>query len=67
MIKVVVEPYCDDCRDFTAEVVPPQRILEDNRTVHQTNTIIFCANADRCRGMVRYLEKKIEKKSEPRP
>ncbi len=61
MIKVSVEQYCDDCRDFLPSVTYPQRIFCDNNHVLQTDTIIFCEHRDRCRAIAKFMEKKNER------
>lgn len=55
MITLKVEPYCDDCRAFEAEVTKPTRTNNLNGSVIQTDTIISCKNRGICSGIYQYM------------
>lgn len=57
MIKLEVQPYCSDCRDFEADVVKPERVITACGDFVQGSTIVRCENARRCEAIKRYLEK----------
>ena len=60
MITLDVKDYCEECLDFRADVTHPERMVSANGTVVQSDTIIRCANAGRCEGIKRYLERKMK-------
>ena len=59
MIKLEVEPYCQQCLDFTPDVVRPEReIIEDlkgKRTAKYSDTIVHCKYRNRCAGIERFI------------
>ena len=57
MIRVEVEPYCNDCLMFDPDVEEPVRMYAEFGEVMQTDTIVRCSNRARCKGLVKYLEK----------
>lgn len=64
-IKLEIQPYCESCCDFEADVTKPERISRFNEEyfitcIHQTDTIIKCKYANRCANLVRHLSKKIK-------
>ena len=60
MIKLIVDPYCDTCRDFKASVTAPTKLMSDNHDVYQTDTIVQCERRNRCKAIAKYMEKKNE-------
>lgn len=61
-IKLEVEPYCDLCLEFEADVTKPERttvwsIAPNSATTHQTDTVVKCKYANRCHNLVRYLNR----------
>ena len=52
MIKLVVEPYCQQCLDFSPDVTKPERVCYDG----YTDTIIQCEYRKRCAAIKRFLE-----------
>lgn len=60
MIRIDIQPYCDDCLDFTPDVDSPVSYDADRRIVRQSDTIIHCKYRNRCKNMVRYLQKQLE-------
>ena len=67
MIKVDVEEYCQQCLDFTPDVLRPERIVQEtlkgNRTEIYSDTIIQCKHRKRCAGITRYLEHQVKGKT----
>ena len=61
MIRVDVEDYCHECRDFIANVTMTTRNVERNEW---SDTIIQCEHRKRCAGLVRYLEHKLKTETE---
>lgn len=61
-IKLEVEPYCESCLEFEADVTKPERttvwsIAPGSATTYQTDTVIRCRYANRCSNLVRYLNR----------
>lgn len=61
MIRIDVEEYCHECRDFRADVTIMTRNAERNEW---SDTIIQCENKKKCAGLVRYLEHRIRNEPE---
>ena len=53
MIRLEVEPYCQNCQNFDAEV---NKMYGDDTPVL---TVISCVRSAHCARLVRYLEKKM--------
>lgn len=63
MIELKVEEYCHDCPDFEADVLKHGDTkgyydFSGELVVTPSYTIVYCAHANRCRAVKRYLEKK---------
>ena len=58
MIRLDIQPYCEQCCDFDPDVTKPVKntIYSDEQIVLQTDTIVRCKNAKRCEHIKRYLE-----------
>lgn len=61
-IKLEVQPYCESCCDFEADVTKPEKTVryDDRRFLvhtHQTDTIVRCKYANRCANLMRYLDR----------
>lgn len=65
MIRVEVQPYCDKCRVFEAEVEKPEvkclRVYDPKECGYkeitdQTDTIIRCVRRRQCENIKRFLE-----------
>lgn len=56
MIRIEVEEYCQACRDFTADVIKPDRVYAGGEEVSIGDTIVRCEYRKRCAGIRRYLE-----------
>lgn len=60
MIKIEVADYCNDCMDFDPDVERPQKVYSFNEELIISDTVVRCANRNRCRNIARYLKKKTE-------
>lgn len=61
MIRVDVEGYCQQCLDFTPDVIEPKREFSiEVGEVVLTDTIIKCKYRKRCAGIKRYLEQQMK-------
>lgn len=58
MIKIDVQPYCDECRDFEPDVEYPQTYYFDNEEVYIDDTTVRCKKRKRCEAIKRYLERR---------
>lgn len=61
-IKLEVQPYCESCCDFEADVTKPERISRFDEEylityIRQTDTTVRCKYANRCANLMRYLSK----------
>lgn len=54
-IKLKVEEYCQQCLDFTPELIKPQRAMLEDGEMITTDAIVHCQYGKRCAGIVRYL------------
>lgn len=62
MIKLEVQPYCQNCLVFDPDVEHPVRactVFGDD--VITSDTIIRCSRRKTCAGIKRYLEKELSK------
>lgn len=57
MIRLNVEKYCHPCLFFEAEVIEPEAIYAGDQIVHQSDTIVQCANRLRCEKLFEQFEK----------
>ena len=66
MIKLDIQPYCEDCLMFDADVEKPTRMYGYDgveRAVIQTDTIVRCSRRKLCEGLKRHLEKEMRDES----
>ena len=66
MIKLDIQPYCEDCLMFDADVGKPTRMYGYDgveRAVIQTDTIVRCSRRKLCEGLKRHLEKEMRGES----
>lgn len=56
MIRLEVEPYCQQCLDFSPDVTKPDRLEFGDGTCVYTDTIVKCKYRKRCAGIKRFLE-----------
>ena len=56
MIRLSVEPYCQNCLDFDADVTKAERTRLGDGSLGYTDTLVQCKHRRRCAGIVRYLE-----------
>ena len=60
MIKLIVEPYCDNCPEFEAHVDRESFRIEQfdlEETIIENHTIITCEHREKCHGMKDWLAK----------
>lgn len=63
MIRVDVEEYCQQCLDFTPDIIKPIRItVPAQGEITFTDTVIQCEYRKRCAGMMRYLKQQANDK-----
>lgn len=60
-IKLEVQPYCENCLAFVADVERPQKAYGDGHAIYLTDTVVRCAKRNTCAGIKRYLEKEMQK------
>lgn len=60
MIRLEVQPYCQDCLGFESSVTSPMRIPGVDDPTALTDTIIQCKWAKRCANIQKYLERKMK-------
>ena len=60
-IKLEVQPYCENCTIFDADVERPTKLYGNDLPVYQTATVIRCSRRNTCAGLMRYLEKELQK------
>ena len=60
MIRLEVADYCNECTDFDPDVERPQKAYSFDEELIISDTVVRCANRNRCRNIVRYLKKKTE-------
>lgn len=56
MITLDVAEYCSACMDFDPDVQKAYGLSEE---IVITDTVIRCANRNRCKNIERYLRKKV--------
>ena len=56
MIRLEVEEYCQQCLDFSPDVIKPERVYFGESEMILSDTIIRCEYRKRCAGIRRYLE-----------
>lgn len=60
MIRIEVADYCNECMDFDPDVERPQKVYRFDEELTISDTVVRCANRNRCRNIARYLKKKTE-------
>ena len=68
MIRIEVQPYCENCRVFEADVEKPEVTFMDSpysheRLTHQTDTVVRCVRRKQCENIKRYLEQQQAKEN----
>lgn len=56
MIRLEIQPYCDNCLNFDPDVKEPQRFYCGSDAVSQTDTVIRCSHRNECERLLRYLK-----------
>ena len=63
--KIELEPYCENCPEFDAEVEetqeryasgPPVSPFDEERYIVLCHRTITCSHIDRCRAMIKHLK-----------
>lgn len=64
MIKLDIQPYCEDCLMFETDVEKPTRMYGCDgireAAIIQTDTIVRCSRRKLCEGLKRHLEKEMK-------
>ena len=64
MIKLDIQPYCENCLMFEADVEKPARMYGCDgireAAIIQTDTIVRCSRRKLCEGLKRHLEKEMK-------
>lgn len=58
MIKLAIEPYCENCPEFEAKLNKIEFSYLDRMTEH--DTIITCEHCDKCATIYEHLKKEKE-------
>lgn len=53
-IKLDIQPYCECCLDFEADVTKPEKLFTLDEII-LGNTIVRCKYARRCENIKKYL------------
>lgn len=64
MIRLEVEPYCQDCLDFSPDMIEPQRMRTANKELVFSDTVIQCEYRKRCMNIKRFLERQMRGETE---
>lgn len=60
MIKLDIQPYCEDCTVFDPDVERPQKAYTTEGVI-LSDTVVRCCRRKTCERIKRYLEKEITK------
>ena len=60
-IKLEVQPYCENCLVFDADVERPTKLYDGGTTLYQTDTVIRCSYRKCCAMLIRYLAEESKK------
>lgn len=68
MIKLVVDKWCENCKEFEPNIeVDDDTLVEfdyingTNKYHYRVNTTIRCVHAARCNGMKKYIETQLRR------
>lgn len=65
MIRLDIQPYCENCMDFEADVEKPVALYADFVLFEELgDTVIRCKHRRRCAWVAEYAEKHKEKSEE---
>ena len=62
MIKLDIQPYCEDCLMFDADVEAAHKVFNESIYIGDfrlTDTIVRCSRRKLCEGLKRHLEKEM--------
>ena len=58
MIRLEVQPYCESCMDFEADVEKPSTLICSDGVFEMTgDTIVRCENRERCERIRQFVLK----------
>ena len=60
-IKLEVQPYCENCLVFDADVERPTKLYGGDMPLYQTDTVIRCSYRKCCAMLIRYLAEESRK------
>lgn len=60
MIRLEVQPYCQECLDFEADVDKAEVYTCDSNTHYCSDTIIRCERRKHCESIRKFLEQKMK-------
>lgn len=60
MIELKLEPYCENCAQFEAEVKKHNYCTSGDRSITVNETSILCKNRNLCRNLKNYLKREAE-------
>lgn len=60
MIRLEVQPYCQECLDFEADVDKAELISDGPMSRLQSDTIVRCERRRRCESIRKFLEQKMK-------
>lgn len=61
MIRLEVEPYCDDCIYFEPDVSEkPSRLTDGYKDYYYGDTVVRCKNRRICKNLMRHLKGKVD-------
>lgn len=60
-IKLEIQPYCENCLVFAPDVEHPQKLCDHDYVICLTDTVVRCSRRNTCAGLMRYLEKEMQK------
>lgn len=59
MIRLEVQPYCDDCMEFEPDVERPIAFYADFEIIEKMgDTIVRCQHRKHCKSLVDYIKSK---------
>ena len=59
MIRLEVQPYCDNCMAFEPDVERPIALYADGKIIDRMgDTIVRCQHRERCKSLVDYIKSK---------
>ena len=63
MIQLVIEPYCERCRDFEA-VSDTETIFSGDEPI-VVDTVVRCKNAHKCAQIAKHIAERVKHNGHP--